>query len=58
MRPRHWNELRFEVKEEFNEQSDEFTLEKIFELDLVKHANFIDELANSAKKQLKIEKGL
>lgn len=58
IRPRHWNDIRFEVKEEFNEQSDDFTLEKIFELDLVKHCAFIDELAHSAKKQLKIEKGL
>jgi len=58
IRPRHWNEIRFEVKEEFNEDSDEFTLEKIFELELVKHSAFIDELAHSAKKQLKIEKGM
>lgn len=58
MRPRHWNELRFEVKEEFNEQSEDFTLEKIFELELVKHSAMIDELAHNAKKQLKIEKGL
>jgi dynein heavy chain len=50
MRQRHWNDVRFEVKEEFNEQSDEFTLEKVFELELVKHADMISELAHNAKK--------
>ena len=58
MRQRHWNDVRFEVKEEFNEQSEEFTLEKIFELELVKHGDMISELAHNAKKQLKIEKSL
>jgi len=50
MRQRHWNDVRFEVKEEFNETSDEFTLEKVFELELNKHADMISELAHNAKK--------
>jgi dynein heavy chain len=32
MRERHWKELRFEVKDDFDENADDFTLEKIFEL--------------------------
>jgi dynein heavy chain len=58
IRERHWNDIRFEVKEEFNQESDEFNLEKIFELELTKHANMIGELADHARKQLKIETSL
>jgi len=58
IRDRHWNDIRFEVKEEFNEKSEEFNLERVFELNLQKHINFIDELCSSARAQLKIEKSL
>jgi dynein heavy chain len=58
IRERHWNDIRFEVKEEFNQNSDEFNLEKVFELELNKHANMIGELADHARKQLKIENSL
>jgi dynein heavy chain len=34
MRERHWKELRFEIKMDFDETADDFTLEKIKELDL------------------------
>ena len=44
MRPRHWKQLRAEVRDEFDEKSDEFTLDKIFELQLNQHAEFISEL--------------
>lgn len=36
IRPRHWNDIRFEVKEEFDEKSDDFNLERVFELQLQK----------------------
>jgi len=55
MRDRHWKELRFEVKEDFDENGDDFTLEKIFELQLINHADKIAELSDNAQKQLKIE---
>jgi dynein heavy chain len=58
IRERHWNDIRFEVKEEFNQHSDEFNLEKVFELELNKHASMIGELADHARKQLKIEQSL
>lgn len=32
IRERHWQIIRLEVKEEFNERSDEFTLEEVFKL--------------------------
>ena len=55
MRDRHWKELRFEVKEDFDENSEDFTLEKVFALDLNGVADKIAELADNARKQLKIE---
>jgi len=32
IRKRHWDTLRLEVKEEFIETADDFTLDKVFEL--------------------------
>lgn len=58
IRSRHWDDVRFEVKEEFNEQSEDFNLEKVFELQLHKHAVFIEDLCHNAAQQLKIEKSL
>mmetsp|Transcript_11736 Transcript_11736/g.8172 ORF Transcript_11736/g.8172 Transcript_11736/m.8172 type:complete len:157 (-) Transcript_11736:9249-9719(-) len=59
MRDRHWHELRInEIKEDFDEKSAEFTLEKVYELNLDKHADKINEITSDAKKQLKIEKSL
>lgn len=58
MRERHWKELRFEVKDDFDEQGDEFNLEKVFSLNLLMHQEKVNELADNAKKQLKIETGL
>ena len=58
MRDRHWKELRIEVKEDFDEHSVDFTLEKVFQLNLIQHSDKISDLTSNAKKQLKIEKGL
>lgn len=55
MRERHWKELKFEVKEEFDENSPEFTLEKIFELGLNNYGEKIAELADNSRKELRIE---
>jgi len=58
IRPRHWNDIRFEVKEEFNEANEDFNLERVFDLQLQKHQQFIDDLCHNARNQLKIEKSL
>jgi len=58
MRERHWKELRFEVKEDFDETSPEFTLEKVFSLSLLNHQEKITGLADNARRQLKIEVAL
>lgn len=55
MRERHWKELRFEVKEDFDENAEDFSLEKVFELGLNNHAEKVSELADNARKELKIE---
>ena len=58
MRDRHWNLLRLEVKEEFNEKSDDFNLEEIFKLNFLEFEDIIADLASDAKKQMKVEKDL
>lgn len=50
MRERHWKELRFEVKDDFDENSEEFNLEKVFSLGLLNHQEKINELTSNAKK--------
>jgi dynein heavy chain len=34
MRERHWKELRFEVKEDFDENGEDFNIERVFSLGL------------------------
>ena len=58
MRDRHWKELRFEVKADFDETADDFSIEKLFTLDLMAHQDKIYELVDNAKKQLTIEENL
>jgi len=55
IRDRHWKELRIEVKEDFDEQSEDFTLEKVMSLNLLNHQGMILEIGDNADKQLKIE---
>ncbi|KAA0178390.1 hypothetical protein FNF27_00239 [Cafeteria roenbergensis] len=58
MRARHWGLLKTEVGKDFDQRSSEFTLAKVFELRLYDHADFVAELSNSARQELKIEKEL
>jgi dynein heavy chain len=58
MRERHWKELKFEVKDDFDETSEDFNLEFIFKLNLPEYEEKISELTDRARKQLAIEKGL
>jgi hypothetical protein len=50
MRERHWKELRFEVKDDFDETGEDFTLEYIFKLDLLEYEEKINELTDRARK--------
>ena len=58
MRDRHWKELRVEVKQDFDENSNEFALEKVFSLNLLQNYKKIEEICSHARQQLKIEKSL
>lgn len=58
MRPRHYAEIIKEVNEPFDPKSDNFTLQKTFDLRLNNHADLIARLADDAKKEAKIEDGL
>lgn len=58
MRERHWKDLRFEVKADFDENGDDFNLEKLFSLGLLTHQEMIHELVSNASKQLRIEEDL
>jgi dynein heavy chain len=58
MRNRHWKELRYEVKDDFDEKGEDFTLEYMFKLNLTEYEDKISELTDRARKQLAIETGL
>ena len=49
MRDRHWKELRIEVKEDFEESSAEFNLEKVYSLNLLSHQDKIEEICSHAR---------
>lgn len=55
MRERHWREVRIEVRDDFDERSPDFTLEKVFNLKLERHAKFLFDLAHNAQQELGIE---
>jgi dynein heavy chain len=58
MRPRHWKEIRMELKDDFDEDGEDFSLEKIYGLNLLTYQEKIFDVTENAKKQLKIESGL
>ena len=55
MRPRHWSALMDAVGEQFDPEGEDFTLEKVTELRLDQHAEFIGEMSGNATKELAIE---
>ena len=58
LRPRHWSALKNEINKEFDQNSDNFTLEDIFSLGLHNYSEFIGELSANATKELNIERSL
>ena len=58
LRLRHWAALQEKVGKEFNPKSALFTLNKVVELDLNSHVEFIGELSANANKELSIEVAL
>ena len=55
MRPRHWQQLKDEVQKPFNQENDDFTLEKIIELGLDQFSEAIGDISTAASKELSIE---
>lgn len=58
IRNRHWDEVIELVKEEIPYQSETFTLQQLFKCPLLQFAEEIEEITESADKQLKLEKTL
>lgn len=58
IRNRHWIEIIELVKQEIPYESESFTLSQLFKCDLLKNAEEIEEIAESADKQLKLERTL
>ncbi|CAL7938030.1 unnamed protein product [Xylocopa violacea] len=58
MRSRHWRRVKDTVDREFDEQSEEFTLDAIAEMQLQNFADQISDISNSATMELAIENGL
>jgi dynein heavy chain len=52
---RHWDQIRDEIQWEFDQESENFTLEQIVELGMDQHVEKIGEISASATKELAIE---
>ena len=58
MRERHWNAIMDEIGKSFSTISQDFTLDKIYELGLDQHTETIAALSVAASKELSIEQGI
>ncbi|XP_025155769.1 dynein heavy chain 2, axonemal [Harpegnathos saltator] len=58
MKPRHWRRVKETVNRDFDETSDEFTVDTIAEMQLQNFAEQIDKISNAATMELAIEEGL
>lgn len=51
---RHWDELKWEIKQQFNQHDSEFTMETIWQLGLHQYTDYISDLFTRAQQQLGI----
>lgn len=58
MRDRHWRQIKDESQKEFDELSEEFTLESIIDLHFEENAQLINEVSEAAQKEAQIERGI
>ncbi|XP_074525804.1 dynein axonemal heavy chain 10 [Halichoeres trimaculatus] len=58
LRDRHWKELMERTGTSFEMNTESFTLENMFAMELYKYANVISDIVTSAIKELSIEKGV
>ena len=54
IKKRHWEELRGEIKQPFNEESNEFTMHSVMNLGLHNYTDYISDLFTRAQQQLGI----
>lgn len=58
IKPRHWDEVRGEIKQIFDEQSDNFTMDTLFSLKLHQNSDFIADLFERANSELVIDENI
>ena len=51
---RHWDELKWEIKQQFNQHDSEFTMETIWQLNLHQYSDIITDLFTRAQQQFRI----
>lgn len=55
MRPRHWQQVKDTMNLDFDEMSEEFTLDAMAQMQMHKYAEEIAEISNAATMELAIE---
>ncbi|CDJ49023.1 hypothetical protein EBH_0056020 [Eimeria brunetti] len=58
IRERHWDRIKAELAEKFDQRSPEFTLKSVFHMELPRRSDLIARLADEARKEFKIEVAL
>lgn len=58
MRDRHWRRIKDESSKEFDESSEDFTLESIINMHFEENAQVINEVSEAAQKEAAIERGI
>ncbi|CAD7941177.1 unnamed protein product [Amoebophrya sp. A25] len=58
MRMRHWEEIMKEVGQTFDPYGSDFTLQTVFDLNLLAYSDLVSRLADEARKEAKIEIGV
>ncbi|XP_063222941.1 dynein axonemal heavy chain 2 isoform X2 [Bacillus rossius redtenbacheri] len=58
MKPRHWTRVKQTVGSDFDENAEDFTLEKVIAMQMQDFADEIKEISNAATMELKIEEDL
>lgn len=58
MRDRHWRQIKDESQKDFDESSEDFTLEAIINMHFEENAQLINEVSEAAQKEAQIERGI
>ncbi|KAL8275155.1 hypothetical protein Esti_000905 [Eimeria stiedai] len=58
IRDRHWERIKMEVAERFDQHSDTFNMKAVFQYELLRRSDLVARLAEEARKELKIEMAL